>query len=354
MSAETQEWLNTMTLIGFTGKRGNAWHYRESLQGDESNHYPGAIPVDDIARRLFAWEPVEGTMTGTYADSEGNLISIPGDNRKVTIRPVGAFGEGDRGEILGAFKGGYQVHTRKAWLIDTMAGLTGRKKTDLQMASAGLLKAGAWAWVQVELPENVSTPEGFDFRPFLTGSTSANGGLATTYTTGAQAVVCDNTLSASLMETGALKVKVRHSKKSLDRLDGVQDALQIVADVAETFTAQVKALCEVKVNDPAWEAFLESFAPRFEDGSIKTGRALTEADKVHDELRRLWVNDNRVSPWTGTAFGVVQAVNTYTHHSSITRGASHAIRNAERAVTGKVDDLDSSTLDTLNAVLQAV
>ena len=27
MSQETSQWLNTRTLIGFTDKRGNAWHY---------------------------------------------------------------------------------------------------------------------------------------------------------------------------------------------------------------------------------------------------------------------------------------------------------------------------------------
>ena len=59
MSNETGEWLNTMTLIGFTEKRGNAWHYREELQGDEPNHYVGPVPVEDVQRRLFNFKVVE-------------------------------------------------------------------------------------------------------------------------------------------------------------------------------------------------------------------------------------------------------------------------------------------------------
>jgi len=55
MSAETSTWLNTRTLIGFTDQRGHAWHYRSSDQGDEPNHYPGAIPIGDVRRRLFDW-----------------------------------------------------------------------------------------------------------------------------------------------------------------------------------------------------------------------------------------------------------------------------------------------------------
>ena len=48
MSQETVNWLNTMTLIGFTDQRGHAWHYRASAQSDEPNHYAAAIPVEDV------------------------------------------------------------------------------------------------------------------------------------------------------------------------------------------------------------------------------------------------------------------------------------------------------------------
>ena len=58
MSRETMLHLNTNTLIGFTDRRGNAWHYRAVLQGAESNHYPGAIPVADVRRRLLNWQAV--------------------------------------------------------------------------------------------------------------------------------------------------------------------------------------------------------------------------------------------------------------------------------------------------------
>jgi hypothetical protein len=55
MSKETLQHLNANTLIGFTDKRGHAWHYRADEQGAEPNHYPGAIPLEDVQRRLFGW-----------------------------------------------------------------------------------------------------------------------------------------------------------------------------------------------------------------------------------------------------------------------------------------------------------
>ena len=56
MSRETLQHLNTNTLIGNTDARGHAWHYRAEEQGDETNHYPGPIPVEDVQRRLFCWQ----------------------------------------------------------------------------------------------------------------------------------------------------------------------------------------------------------------------------------------------------------------------------------------------------------
>ena len=49
MSRETLQHLNTNTLIGNTDHRGTAWHYRAEHQGDEPNHYPGPIPIADVA-----------------------------------------------------------------------------------------------------------------------------------------------------------------------------------------------------------------------------------------------------------------------------------------------------------------
>ena len=67
MSRETLEWLNENTLIGFTDKRGNAWHHR----GGYDNHYPGGIPVEDVRKRLFDWEVEEHRIhVGAPVDAE--------------------------------------------------------------------------------------------------------------------------------------------------------------------------------------------------------------------------------------------------------------------------------------------
>lgn len=343
MSQETLTWLNQNTLIGFTSKRGNAWHYRASDQGAEQNHYVGAIPVDDVKRRLFHWRAVEAPISAKIppvmdANGVGEAITITDPTRKVIVRP-------DTRTILGVFRDGYTIHHYDEWLLETVASIL---DDELSIGSAGLLKGGAVAWVQVEVPETITTPEGVDFRPHLTAATSCDGSLATTMNRAVQVAVCDNTLSAALGERGQ-SVKVKHSRYSRLRLQDARDALAIIHTVAADFTQQVADLCSVTVTDAEYDRFLHSITP-MPEGS-EPSRSRTMAEGKHEAMNKLWRTDTRVAPWKNTAFGVVQAVNTFTHHEQIVRGAERAERNQLRAVKGEVDTLDRDTLDRIMAII---
>ncbi|GAA4100929.1 DUF932 domain-containing protein [Actinomadura miaoliensis] len=332
MSKEALEWLNRNTLIGFTEKRGKAWHYRADLQSEEPNHYPGPIPVEDVKRRLFGWEAVSSPV---YVESPvtGGLAEVPG--RQAILR-------GDNGHVMGIFTDGYEKHPYVEWLINTIATLL---EDDLSIGSAGLLRGGAVAWVSVEVPENVTTPEGVEFRPHLFGATSFDGSLATTFKRAVTNVVCDNTMAAGLAEAGQ-QIKIKHSRNSKVRIGEARQALNIIYQVADDFAAEVAALCRTTVSDTEWNAFLDAHAPLPDE----PGRKRTLAENKRDTLTKLWHHDNRVSPWRNTAWGVIQAVNTYTHHEQTVRGAGRVERNMLRAVTGGFDELDQATLHTLNAV----
>jgi phage/plasmid-like protein (TIGR03299 family) len=339
MSQETSLWLNQNTLIGFTEKRGRAWHYRSVDQGTESNHYEGPVPIDDVHRRLFHWNAVEADIKVTVMNADG-VMEITDPTRKAIVRP-------DTGTVLGIFKKTYQMHQYDEWLLDNIANLL---DDDLNIGSAGLLKSGAVAWVSVEVPENVVTPEGVEFRPNLLASTSFDGSLATTYIRCVTNVVCDNTMSAALYEKGQ-SYKLKHTRYSNLKLQDARDALKMIHTVSDEFAAQIAELNKVRVSDKEWSKFIDAIAPVEKDGEALKGRGLTMAESKRDELNRLWNHDERVAPWRGTKWGVVQAMNTFTHHSGIVRGADRPERNMLRAVTGGVDALDLSTLDTLNAVL---
>ncbi len=362
MSKESLLDLNRNTLIGFGEKRrnlvdpyepgesvfddqGRSWHYREELQGDEPNHYPGAIPIEDVRRRLFFWKPVEGPVKTefTVITAEGvETVEVVDPERKTIIRP-------DTKTILGIFKSGYQIHDYDEWLLKSVATLI---DDDLAIGSAGLLKKGGVAWVQIEMPDSITTPEGVIFRPHLLAATSLDGSLSTTYQRCVTNVVCDNTMSAALGEAKDQRIKIKHSRYSKLKLGEARSALAIVHTIAENFAEEVAALCSTKVSAGDWEKFMDEIAPvKTEDGEDKTGRGLTMAENTRAEYAKLWNHDDRVAPWKGTAWGVVQAVNTYTHHIGIVRGADRAERNRERAVMGGADKLDKETLKTLTGIL---
>ncbi|WP_158889064.1 DUF932 domain-containing protein [Amycolatopsis anabasis] len=334
MSRETSQWLNTNVLIGFTDKRGHAWHYRASDQGSEPNHYPGAIPLPDVRRRLFDWtaEPEPVFVQGKFG-----LRQVPN-----TI----AVTASDNGDVLGIHTDTYDIHQYQDWLLHKVGLIL---DDGLAIGSAGLLRERKQAWVSVEVPDTITTPEGVEFRPNLLACTSHDGSLSTTYKRVVTNVVCDNTMAAGLREHGQ-QFSVRHSANSGFRIVEARDALAMVHTVAEDFAAEVKALCATTVTDRAWRAFLDAHTPVPQED----GRSRTTALKQRSALTRLWTSDSRVSPWRGTAWGVVQAVNTFTHHEATVRNASRPERNMSRTVDGKIDKLDQSTVSTLGKVLASV
>jgi phage/plasmid-like protein (TIGR03299 family) len=369
MSRETLQWLNTQTLIGYTARRGTAWHYRAGEQGGEPNHYEGPVPVADVRRRLFSWTAVEGEITATALTPHG-VVQGSDPDRKAVMRS-------DTGAILGVFRRGYRPHQYEQWLVQAVETIL---DADLCIGSAGLLRGGAQAWVQVELADTLHGAQGVAFRPFLTAATSLDGSLASTYLTGVQVVVCDNTLSAALGESGAQRIRVKHSSRSLGRITDVRQALGIVHRTADAFTTQLERLLAESVSDDRFRRFVDAWtsptAPDAPHSSVPvastastaspgresgrdlaragagrvSGRSVTLARAKADDLWRLWRHDERVAPWAGTAYGVLAAVNTYTHHHATVRGATRAERNAGRVITGGHDTLDRHTLDVLAAV----
>ncbi|MCK2240025.1 MULTISPECIES: DUF932 domain-containing protein [unclassified Crossiella] len=330
MSKETSQWLNHNVLIGFTEQRGHAWHYQAAHQGDEPNHYPHAVPVADVQRRLFNWVAEPGPV---LLEGRHGLRTAPG-RLAVTAS--------DNGDLLGLFTQGYAIHQYQDWLLDRVDLLL---DSHLQIGSAGLLDHRKRAWVSIEMPENITTPEGVEFRPRLVACTSHDGSLNTTYKRVVTNIVCDNTMAAGLRETGQ-EVKIKHTRHSkLDILDA-RDALALVCTVAEDFAAEVRHLCQTTVTDRQWREFLTAHAPIPE-----TNRGRTNAINHRRDLSRLWEQDPRVAPWQHTGWGVVQAVNTHLHHGAVIRNVSRAERNLSRAVDGSVTAVDRDTVATLHRVL---
>jgi phage/plasmid-like protein (TIGR03299 family) len=335
MSTETMEWLNNQILIGYTAKRGNAWHYRASLQGQESNHYVGAIPAEEVVQRLFDWRAMESPVFAEkFGESRGVLVEIPG--RKAIVHS-------HTSEILGIHGDGYRIHQYPEWLLTNVERILGGS---LAIGSAGLLSGGKRAWVQIEMEENIVSKSMVEFRPFLTAATSLDGSLATTYLSGATVVVCDNTLSAALNAEDP-RIRVRHSRNSLGRIDDARKALELVSIVADRFSSQVDALADEIVSAEVWREFVTRFT---DPGPNPSDAQRHNQERKISELNQLWRDDPRVAPWSGSSYGVIAAVNTWSHHVQTTRQSERGARNADLAIRGKFDRIDRQTLELLQSI----
>ncbi|KQS96993.1 DUF932 domain-containing protein [Cellulomonas sp. Leaf395] len=356
MSRESLLDLNTYTLIGNTRHRGTAWHYRADLQGTEPNHYSGPIPIADVQRRLFDWQAVQlpvaierpaDLLTMTHLNATGSPA------RWVVVPDRLAVARSDRsdGTVMGMFTESYVPHQYDEWLLGSVANIL---DDDLSISSAGLLRDGAVAWVEVSVPESIRTPEGVEFRPNLLATTTFDGSLATTYKRTVTNVVCDNTRGLALAEAG-LQVKVKHSRRSALRLASARDALAVVHSMAEDFADEIRAMCAIDVEARQWGQFLDGWAPSVDTtGAPLAGRARTTTDRRRAALDDLYRVDPRVAPWAGTAYGVIQAVNTYEHHLRPVRGTDRAARNTLRAVAGQFEAVDRATWNELSPLLSRV
>ena len=350
MSRETLQHLNTKILIGNTAHRGTAWHYRADLQGDEPNHYPGPIPIEDVRRRLFHWS----------ADSRTIAVEIPADLATMThlsadghpmrwqlIEDRQAITRSDTQHVMGIFSDAYLRHQYDEWLLDTVANIL---DDTLSISSAGLLRGGAIAWVEVSVPESITTPEGVVFRPNALATTSYDGSIATTFKRTITDTVCDNTREMALAEKGQT-YKRKHSRYSQLSVLDARNALAMIHTTSEDFAAEITKLCATTVTRTQWAAFLDSYVPLARDGEKLTGRSRAIADNKIATLQKLYTHDTRVAPWAGTAHGVLQAVNTYEHHENSVRGGDRTERNMLRTVTGDFATLDRETWNVLATVL---
>ncbi len=338
MSRETLKWLSENVLVGMGRK---AWHFNAENDAalGESTHYAGAIPVADVARRLFHWTAQPVTLgysapDGTFREASDKM----GLAHSVT------------GDLLGVHSRKYAIHDFQDSLLGGVQKILGN---GLGIESAGLLSKGAIGWVSVSLPDTstVTLGEGsnVEYLTRLLAFGSHNGKFPTSYKLVNTLVVCDNTLAMATGEKDRPEYKIRHTVNSVVRVESAHQALGLIVAGQDAFSQEIAKLVDTSVSDAQWSAFVQALAP-IADDAVK-GKGVTMAENKRERLTELWNADPRVAPWKGTAFGAFQAVNTYQHWDAIVRGAERQERNTLAQLDGTWERHDKATLDTLNAVL---
>lgn len=350
MTQESMRDLNMQTLIGQVAERGPAWHRRDDLQGDEDNHYQGFIPVADVLRRLFHWNP-NTVLVGYLVPCEvekADFIRSDGVAVRVVESKQGRVGvlRDDNDYDMGIFKSGVKHPPYQVTLIERVETLLG---TQVGISSAGLLAKGARAWVEMSMPETlIDTKSGFSYRPNFVAATSMDGSLAHTDALTVNATVCDNTLTWNLLEAGKAGrlFRRKHTSLSLDDLQEERDVLGILEQTDAAFTEALHTLLDIELNKAQRIEVMDIMVPLPED----EGRALTLAENKRERLFAL-DTDPMVEPWIGTAFGEVQRFNTFEHWESDIKSSGRSERNTWRALNGKTRESDREVVVAIEKVL---
>lgn len=338
MSRETYEWLANNVLAGFQGKQYNRpvwWHDLARNQGHEPQTWDGAVPFDDVHKLLASWEP---SISALYDQ----------DMKQVTSHKLVRTPDGQA--VIGSE---HVLHLYGDWLTGTVREVVG---DEVQISSSGLLANRMQAWVTVERPESAKGAGGVEFSPFITLSTSLDGSMASQINQNTQLAICDNTLS--LARNQGLSFK--HTSKSGGKLGLYRSVLQSIMQGETDFRKVLDDLLAQEVTDDNFAKILDALVPISEqDKPAKR----TRSDRKRQEITTLYRRDPRVTQWTGTAFGVVQAVNTWNQHMSQLRNASgiemtdtdlRAMRNySDRLRYTKGESEDERTVSIVKSVVDS-
>lgn len=306
--------------------------------------FDGAIPFSRV-RDLFDFT-VSYTPVYTVRPDRG-FVEVP--NRHALVRD----GAGPEVPPLNIVSKRYGIHQFSEVLIDNLLTLTDTPSSDLEIVGAGLLSNGAVGWVQVQAPEITVT--GDDMAPTITLASSHNGTFATQYRVGMFRFACSNQLGALHKGSGGV-YKLRHTLNSRVRFTEARAALGLLHQSTEEFRREVETLVATTVTDAQFGAIRMALDPR-PIGNDVTAHATTRWENRQEALRTLWNDDDRVTPYRNTAWGVVQAYSTYRQNVRSFRAngehgnVSRAGRNMEDFISGRSDTQDNRVIDVTRMVL---
>ncbi|MBB5167086.1 DUF932 domain-containing protein [Mycobacterium sp. AZCC_0083] len=341
-------------LIGNTAKRGT-WIGQTD---GKLPTYEGPIPVAEVERRLFNWEAIS-VPTGNFIPCEPDSIgSIMIDGNyympKVTTGRQGIVRSDDFSE-LGRPTTAYAMHDYKVWLIRKVSEMLG---STLSILSALTLKNGAQAAVEIGLDDTMhDDTTGLDFWPFLLAKTSLDGSITTTYEAFNRVLRCDNMfggISRDAKNAGR-QFKVKHTARSLEtsHVAGFREAMVILDQSAHDMQDWIQTMSGIQVPRKNWLQVLDIIEPPAPAGS--TAVKVTKTNNRRELLDSIYLGQGELGelngPFAGTAFGVVQASNTYQHHGVGVRGTSRLERVYDRAIRGDLAASDQIAVEALAKVL---
>jgi len=331
MTQETMTDLRKYVLTGFD----KPWHFDPANPDSVANFYELGVPPEQVEALFALATAVKSPVfvfdeNGKAYEAEGwTAITQPGMGRNVPY--VGKS---------------FEPHQ---FNDDLWAVIKEAINGELRVASAGLLKQGAQAFVQISRPEPLEA-SGLEFRPGLMGATALDGTMKTGWFDTSVHTVCDNTCTWAISSARA-SVRVKHTRNSVERIHK-GDVLEALQSMAENMGHEINRAADTNVTDSQFEQFLTALFPDPKDPETET-RAKAQADRKRGEMRNMYHTDPRAKPWAGNVLGVMQAANTWFNHESPIRGADRIERQKENTINGKLEAFDALAFKTIRQLVAA-
>ena len=247
---------------------------------------------------------------GFYTALERELYTPDGlriPDRKAIIR-------GDDGRYLSVVSKNYTV-IQFADVANTIVRASGDVKAVFNTAGC-LGETGAVGWLLGELPDPVVVRgDPSPIRKYFVGVTGHDGKTAIKLKSVGQRVVCRNTLSAAMSESGS-EWTIYHSKNAENRMREAAEAFRKLHLDYLRLGELANILAATPFTDAQHRATVDAVLPVPEDGSSHT-----KLEEARSKVRQLFEVAIGLTPEIrGTAWASVQAWTEFSDHHRTTRG----------------------------------
>lgn len=332
-----------VTFQGFTSVYGKRW-----FAGTAS--YADAIPTADARALLAMPHVIAAPMSVQLPD--GRTMADP--SRVVIARH-------DTGRILNVPSRKYGIH-QYVELFDRTAAAVADSATGLQVASVGTLDYGGSMYAQFQLPGDiVRNASGVEIAPFLCVTSSHDGSMKTDIAEGNTVIICRNTWAMARGEMASniaagRGISTKHTANSLEKItaENIRERLDLAFAASAEEGAFLDMLAGFTITDTIASKFVQALYPIADAAPVK---AVQAAERNRAAWIETYRTDPRVAPWSGSAFGILQAADTRAQNAPTRKVDGGLVdpfgRNIRAFASGDVARAQLDTLNVLQGVLRA-
>ena len=240
--------------------------------------------------KLDGWGVDVTPLTVVYPDGSTEQLS----DKFATIRT-------DTNKMLGVVGDRYEVVQNEELFefADTLV-----DSGDALYESAGSLRDNKVIFLTLKLARPVKVAD-VDFEPLLNVTSSHDGSFAFRAGVSPTVIVCMNTLRLAIGDA-AHEYTIKHTMNVADRIAQARAALAISFDYYDGFELEIQKLIDTDLTKRKFEALMLQLVP---DG--KTELQGKNAAGIREGIRAVYNADDAARPWQGSAWGMLNAVNTW-------------------------------------------